>query len=308
MSIVEQSKKGNKLQSLEPGNSLDQSELQQPNLDVPKDDKGKKKSFTKQFSLKSASNKAYSSIITPKIDENTQVEPRRHIFEWKNIFTLVYTVIYGICCVLVYLFRSKTVKEPVPIYNGISDTYEFKCIEGRPTDDRFDLLLLAVIVILLSSIFPLIVSFLNVHQCLENFLNKYFECHCSRPVYFIIGLILIFISNFLHLIANFFGDREQHGRYFCSLSTPITAESRLFNNVTFGMSWTTNIAILIIHTFGQPLMYYLVSRSNKVKSTETSMNKIETGKLSAKDDSTYSLREANSKPTATHKLTNDVQS
>jgi len=74
------------------------------------------------------------------------------------------------------------------------------------------------------------------------------------------------------------------------------------------MSWTTNIAILIIHTFGQPLMYYLVSRSNKVKSTETSMNKIETGKLSAKDDSTYSLREANSKPTETHKLTNDVQS
>ena len=47
MSIVEQSKKGNKLQSLEPGNSVDQSELQQPNLDVPKDDKGKKKKFYK---------------------------------------------------------------------------------------------------------------------------------------------------------------------------------------------------------------------------------------------------------------------
>lgn len=270
--------------------------------------KEKKKSFTKQFSVLGASKKA-SSMITTKIDENTQVEPKRHIFEWKNIFTLAYTVVYGICCVLVYVFRSNTVKEPVPAYNKITDTYEFKCIEGRPTDDRFDLLLLAVIIILWSSIFPLTISFMKIHQGLENFLNKYFECHCSRPVYFIIGLVLIFISNFLHLIANFFGDQQQHGRYFCSLSRPITVKSRIYNKVTFGMSWTTNIAILIIHTFGQPFMYYLVSRSNKVKSTETSINKIETGKLTAEEDnSTFGLTEVNSKTTATYKTTNDVQS
>lgn len=76
-----------------------------------------------------ASNKA-SSMITPKTDENTQVKPKRHIFEWKKIFTLAYTVVYGIFCVLVYVFRSNTVKEPVPAYNKTTDKYEFKCIEG----------------------------------------------------------------------------------------------------------------------------------------------------------------------------------
>ena len=93
-------------------------------------------------------------------------------------------------------------------------------------------------------------------------------------MFYYIYIYILIRTDVLHLIANILGDQQQQGRYFCSLSRPITVKSRIYNQVAFGMSWTTNIAILIIHTFGQPFMYYLVSRSNKVKSTETSINKV----------------------------------
>jgi len=319
MSYVNQTKSTSKdLNKVEPEVFVDKSFLKQTKLDTPQNLDAKNKIFTKQNSLISVSSKVIHSMIKQNIDENTQVEPKRHIFEWKNIFTLIYTVLYGFCCILVYVFRSKTVKEPVPTYNYTSKMYEFKCAEGRSSDNRFDFLLLTAIVILWISVLPLIISFLKVHQHLEKFLNKYFECHCSRPVYFIIGLILIFTSNFLHLIANFLGDQEQHGRYFCSLQRPITAESRRYGKLTFSMSWTTNIAILIIHTFGQPFLYFILSRSNKIKYPETNIDKLEIEKLNAiENDSKVDLTEVSSKlnittdpskTAATSKLSNVLQS